>query len=169
MQSSSFFRFAGWCAILSWVPAFAGFGGAAILVTISTVMAIPFCYAMLVSHRARAGSIAVLGGVLLIAGQIGSGLDPTDMDSWFFTATGLVSGVGIAIFAYLGLSSPKVPTALALIGFVVAALSVVWGFSPMLDTGTDLEPVLGLPLVISTVVWSIWYSVRFIRGEMLEA
>lgn len=169
MQSSNFFKFAGWCAILSWIPAFAGFGGAAILVTISALMALPFCYAMLVSHRARAGSIAVFGGVLLIAGQLGSGLNPTDMESWFFTAMGLATGVGIAIFAYLGLSSSKVPTGLAMVGFLVAALSVVWGFSPMIDTGADLEPVLGLPLVISTVIWSIWYSVRLIRGGMVEA
>lgn len=165
MTSDSIGRIGAWSAILSWPVLIAGFATqATLIIALAQLMTIPFFYALLVAHRVRTRTVAVVAGYAAIAASAVQAATSGNIEGMAWIAGSVVAGVAILAFAYLGLSSPVVPNVLAVIGFAFGAAQVFSAFVPLPE-----DSPVALLVLLSGIIWTVWLSVLLLRGRLVEA
>lgn len=165
MTSNSIGRVGAWLAMLSWPVLIAGFVlENDLVIAVAQVMTVPFFYALILAHRSRSGSLAMVGGYAAILGTVLGGIASGNVEGTLWLVGSVLSGLGVLVFGYLGLSSPVVSKVLAVVGLAFGVLQTISSFVPLPD-----ESIVGPLTVLTGLIWTVWLSVLFLRGRMVEA
>ena len=165
MTTNSVGRVGAWLAILSWPVLIGGFIlGNDLVIGLAQFMTVPFFYALLLAHRTRSGSLAMAGGYAAMAGTALQGVASGNVEGTVWLLGSVLFGLGVLVFGYLGLSSPVVPKVLAVVGLACGVAQIVSSFAPLPE-----ESFVGPLVVLTGLIWTVWLSVLFLRGRMVEA
>jgi hypothetical protein len=175
MPHNSFFRIAGWCAILAALimVSFLVLSSIAttsavgmILATIGVLLMTWVFYALYVVHRPESAGLSLAGLVLWIPAavtDIASLANPAN--TLLYAADSLFFALPFLIFGFLAYRSGKMPHALGLIALLTGVAWVIAGAASFVGS-TAIGMVASLGAFALMLVWLVWLWRVFSSGRL---